>query len=195
MFPLRARVLTLCTAAALTALVSASPASASGTDAPERLDIGRYAGDWYQVAAVPQLFELQCKKNVRAQYAPTARGTVSVRNTCTTWWGSTSAIGGEAKPLDARATELNVSFVPAAGGGYRHTRDANYRIVGLASDYSWAAVTDSDLKSGFILSRTPRLDTAARDRAAASLQEAGVNPCTLLITRQDGGELRPKQLC
>ncbi|GAB2932241.1 lipocalin family protein [Streptomyces sp. NPDC059171] len=179
------------------ASTTGAAAAASGTvqDLPARVDLGRYAGTWYQIAAVPQLFEIQCAKNVRARYTPSADGTVGVRNTCTTWWGTTSSVSGAARPLDASGTRLNVSFQPRPGGGYVHSREANYVIAGLDETYTWAAVTNEDRTSGFLLSRTPAIDDAGLAAAAQSFVDAGVDPCTLRPTRQDGGAEHPAQLC
>ncbi|MEV7674627.1 lipocalin family protein [Streptomyces sp. NPDC007872] len=30
------------------------------------MDLERYTGTWYQIAAVPRLFEVQCAKNTKA---------------------------------------------------------------------------------------------------------------------------------
>ncbi|MFD9849331.1 lipocalin family protein [Streptomyces parvus] len=174
-----------------------SAAAVSGTvqDQPAEVDLGRYAGTWYQLAAVPQLFEIQCAKNVRAQYTPNADGTVGVRNTCTTWWGSTSAVNGAARPLDSSGTRLNVSFQPKPGGGYVHSEEANYVIAGLDESYTWAAVTNEDRTSGFLLSRTPTIDDADLAAAVQSFVEEGVDPCALRPTRQDGSAQHPTELC
>ncbi|MGW1428129.1 lipocalin family protein [Streptomyces sp. NPDC002431] len=69
---------------------------------PVPFDLGRYTGTWFQLAAVPQLFELQCAKNVKAVHGATGRGGVAVTNSCATWLGASSRITGEALPLDAR---------------------------------------------------------------------------------------------
>ncbi|MCT6782292.1 lipocalin family protein [Streptomyces sp. CS7] len=179
------------------ASATGSAATASGTaqGRPGKVDLGRYAGTWYQLAAVPQLFEIQCEKNVRAQYTPNADGTVGVRNTCTTWWGSTSAVDGAALPLDSSGTSLNVSFQPKPGGGYVHTQEANYVIAGLDESYTWAAVTNEDRTSGFLLSRTPTIGKAELAAAVQSFTEASVDPCALRPTRQDGDAQDPTQLC
>ncbi|MFC9268622.1 lipocalin family protein [Streptomyces zhihengii] len=188
----RAAVVLACAAVPLTGF--ATPATAAERTT-ETVDLTRYAGAWYQVAAVPQLFEIQCRKNVRALYTPQTDGTVGVRNTCTTWWGSTSAVNGAARPLDASGTRLNVSFIPRPGGGFVNGDDANYVIVGLASDYSWAAVTNDDRSAGFLLSRTPALDATDTAAAVEAFTDAGVDACDLRLTRQDGGRGHTGQLC
>jgi len=176
-------------------LAGGAGASAADSQQVSRVDLGRYAGTWHQIAAVPQLFEIQCKKNVRAQYTPQSDGSVGVRNSCTTWWGYTSEVNGAARPLDESSTRLNVSFAPRPGGGFVHGQDANYVVVGLAPDYSWAAVSNEERSAGFLLSRTPALGPEASAAAIEAFTDAGVDPCDLRLTRQDGGVARPASLC
>ncbi|MCI4042805.1 lipocalin family protein [Streptomyces sp. TRM75563] len=180
---------------AVSSVLTLAGAAAADAQQVSRVDLGRYAGTWYQIAAVPQLFQIQCKKNVRAQYTPQSDGSVDVRNTCTTWWGSASVVNGAARPLDESNTRLNVSFTPRPGGGFVHGSDANYVVVGLAPDYSWAAVINEERSAGFLLSRTPALGSEASAAAIEAFTDAGVDPCDLRLTRQDGGVARPDSLC
>ncbi|MFH9959421.1 lipocalin family protein [Streptomyces roseolus] len=173
------------TAVALTPTASADQTGA--VPAVASVDLDRYSGTWLQLAAVPQLFEIQCAKNVKAVYGPTARGTVAVTNSCTTWLGTTSRISGEALPLDASDARLNVSFLPWKGG-YRHGTEANYVVAGLGAAYEWALVTDEGRTSGFVLSRTPRLDPARTAEVLDAVRRAGLDPADFRATRQDGGD-------
>ncbi|MFD7071395.1 lipocalin family protein [Streptomyces sp. NPDC059913] len=99
----RVSAVLLTTALASLALV---PTATARPDGPPRaagtVGLGRYTGTWFQLAAVPQLFELQCAKNVKAVHGATGRGGVAVTNSCATWLGASSRITGEALPLDAR---------------------------------------------------------------------------------------------
>ncbi|MFE1248047.1 lipocalin family protein [Streptomyces sp. NPDC058766] len=174
--------------------LAAPVSSADEPPAVEQVDVNRYLGTWFQVAAIPQLFEIQCAKNVKADYSAAAVGTVGVRNTCTTWLNTTSSVTGEAKPLDASNARLNVSFLKIAGS-YLHSDDANYIVTGLDPAYRWAVVTDSDRKSGFVLSRTPALDGAQSDAVRRSIRAAGLDACDFRITRQDGGARKSGRLC
>ncbi|MCD0480843.1 lipocalin family protein [Streptacidiphilus sp. ASG 303] len=168
-------------------LTGAGPAAAAPAAEPKpvaSLDVQRYLGHWYQVAAVPALYEVQCLRNSAADYGATDRGTVAVRNSCTSLFGLTSTVKGDAKPLDATGARLNVSFV-RLGGTWTHTSTANYIVVGLDRDYRWAVVTDSARRSGFVLSRTPSLTAGQTGAARDALRAAGVDPCSLRTTAQD----------
>ncbi|WP_018654706.1 lipocalin family protein [Actinomadura flavalba] len=184
------RTMRAVTVGAVAAAATVAGAGAASAEAPvppvASVDVPRYLGTWYQVAAVPQWFEIQCVKNVTARYGLAANGSVAVENRCAAWFGATSAVQGEAKPLDATNARLNVSFV-RWDGAYVHQKTANYIVVGLDRDYGWATVTDAGRGSGFVLSRRPALSAEQTAAAQASLRGAGVDPCRLKVTAQDGG--------
>ncbi|MYT73459.1 hypothetical protein GTY60_27830 [Streptomyces sp. SID8367] len=159
-----------------------------------RVDVQRYLGQWYQVAAVPAVYEAQCHKNSKARYSLSATGTVSVKNSCSSYFGLTSSVRGDAKPLDATNARLNVSFL-GVNGHFAHGKDANYIVIGLDRDYQWAVVTDSERRSGFVLSRTPQLDAAQTEATRAALQAADVDPCSVKYTPQDGGNRTTARYC
>ncbi|WP_428951098.1 lipocalin family protein [Streptomyces sp. cg35] len=182
-----------------TAALAATPAMAATQDQSEpapvaSVDVARYTGKWYQVAAVPAPYEAQCLKNSTARYALTEAGTVSVKNSCTSYFGLTSSVKGDAKPLDTSGARLNVSFL-GLNGRYAHGQDANYIVVGLDTHYQWAVVTDSKRRSGFVLSRTPRLGAEQTHAAQTALRGAGVDPCTVAYTPQDGGNTTTSPFC
>ncbi|MFC1413507.1 lipocalin family protein [Streptacidiphilus sp. N1-12] len=154
----------------------------------KEVDVQRYLGSWFQIAAVPAWYELQCAKDAQAEYTLRSDGTVGVRNSCITWWGSDSRITGAARPLDEGNNRLNVSFRRAdAGEGYRHGGTANYVVIGVGPDYDWAVVTDDSRRSGFVLSRTPVLTDDQYDGAREALERSGLDAGQLRTTRQTGG--------
>ncbi|MFI7068991.1 lipocalin family protein [Micromonospora sp. WMMA1998] len=181
-------------AAATVTALGATPAQAATTSVdtgPLRpvadVDVTRYAGDWYQVAAIPQWFEIQCFKNVKARYDVQADGTVGVRNTCRTIVGTTSTVTGRARSENPPAdSALTVSFINL-GGRWIYLGGPNYVVIGLDPDYRWAVVGDPDRSSGFVLSREPSLDAAQLADVKATLTDNGYDLCDFRTTRQDGG--------
>jgi len=173
-----------------------APAAASGeVVGVPGLDVERYLGTWYQIAAIPAIFELQCRKDVTAEYTLVRDGVVGVRNECRTWLGRTSSVTGEAKVLNAPdSSELNVSFLKIKDR-YLHFGGANYVVVGLGAEYDWAVVGDPDRSSGFVLSRTPSLSDAQLDAARDALVGAGYDPCDLRLTPQSDGQRTRAPLC
>ncbi|MFE3819849.1 lipocalin family protein, partial [Nocardia tengchongensis] len=137
------------------------------------LDLGRYLGTWYQLAAVPQYFNLACARDTRADYTLDELGDVSVHNSCTTWQGSVNEIRGTATVTDpVTNAQLHVSFpgVPTQDARYG---PPNYIVTALGDDYTWALVTDPYRLSGFVLSRTTTLDDAQWHDVAAPSTPAG----------------------
>jgi apolipoprotein D and lipocalin family protein len=163
-------------AALATACTTPPPATVAS------VDLGRYAGRWYQTAANPQPFEAGLV-GITAEYGARPDGTVSVRNqgftgTCT---GPVNSITGVARVVDRTTNaKLAVTFdtVPA-------TRffPGEYWIVDLdAAGYRWAVVTDSQRDSLFVLSRTPRLDPAVDAGIRQRLTAAGFDLSRLTAT-------------
>ncbi|MEV0939514.1 lipocalin family protein [Micromonospora wenchangensis] len=151
------------------------------------VDVERYAGDWYQVAAIPAIFEIQCYKNVTARYDVQPDGTIGVRNACRTIVGTTSTVTGRARSENPPAdSALTVSFLKL-GGRWIYLGGPNYVVIGLDPDYRWAVVGDPDRSSGFVLSREPALTGAQTAAAKAVLTANGYDLCDFRTTRQDGG--------
>jgi apolipoprotein D and lipocalin family protein len=189
---LRVRMTVLAAAVALIGtLAVGAPAQAAAPDTgPLRpvsaVDTGRYLGTWYEIAAIPQLFEVQCAGDVVANYAAAENQTVEVRNSCRTWFGGTSSVTGRARVENRPANSvLTVSFLRIAGH-WLYFGGPNYVIIGLDPDYRWAVVGDPSRDSGFVLSRTPTLTGAELAAAKAALTSNGYDLCELKLTRQNG---------
>lgn len=193
---LAASVLSVVAVATL-ALGLATPASAA--TAPVRpvdqVDLNRYTGQWFQLAAIPAVFEAQCAKNVRAVYVKNADGTIGVTNTCATYLGIPSTVKGKARVENAPANSaLNVSFVNFFGKQI-YGKEANYLIFGLDPQYRWALVGSSDHKTGFVLSRTVTLSGADQLAIKRTIVANGFDLCSFEITKQDGGAQQRSTLC
>ncbi|WP_153343729.1 lipocalin family protein [Nocardia aurantia] len=160
-----------------------------------RLDLDRYLGTWYQLAAVPQYFNLVCARDTRAEYALKPDNDVAVRNTCTTWSGGANTIDGTARLNDPDTmAQFHVSF-PGVPTQERPDGPINYIVTALGEDYVWALVTDPSGASGFVLSRTPALDAAQWDRIHAAITAAGQDDCRYLVSPTTGGLPDPAPLC
>lgn len=158
------------------------------------VDLQRYLGDWNQVAAIPQIFQIQCARNSRATYTFVDASTIGVRNTCRTWLGFSSSVTGQAKVLDpATNAQLRVSFngIPNFGD----TSQPNYVITYVSPDYSTAIVGDPARRSGFVLSRTPDLQGITWSQIRDIVIERGYDPCAFRITPVAGGRQDRSKLC
>lgn len=178
----------------------AAPAGASPTPAAApapvaSLDLNRYVGTWYQVAAVPQYFNLVCARDTRAEYAALPNGDISVHNSCTTWSGPGNEIQGAARVVDpVTHAQLRVAF-PGVPTQESLDGPPNYIVTALGPDYSWALVTDPYRISGFVLSRTPALDADQWNQVVAAIVAAGEQPCLYLTSPVTGGRADITPLC
>ena len=119
------------------------------------VDVTRYMGMWYAVASIPTTFEKGCAQGTTAYYRLLPNGRVEVTNTCYDAAGKASRVVGRAWiPDPSESGKLKVSFVGLLG---LWLFPADYWILDLAADYSYAVVGHPEQKFGWILSRTPTL--------------------------------------
>lgn len=110
------------------------------------VDLSRYAGVWYEIAAFPQKFQKGCRCTT-AEYETTSKGYIKVTNKCQKP-DKFSKIEGKAFVVKGSGNaKLKVQFFWPFKG--------DYWIIELDSDYKWAVVGDQSRKYLWILSRTP----------------------------------------
>lgn len=126
------------------------------------LDVKKYLGRWYQIARNPLPFEpsnCACAQ----QTLDLVNAEVTVYNSCNVGGpkGSLIEIRGKAISQDPiNNSKFTVDFrLPQLG---------QYWIIGVATDYSWAVVTDPSERSLYILSKTPELDLQSYTEALKS---------------------------
>ncbi|MFC9872831.1 lipocalin family protein [Nocardia salmonicida] len=176
--------------------VTGSATAAAEPPAPvPRLELDRYLGEWRQLAAVPQPFNLNCARDTTATYTLDPAGNVGVFNRCGTWTGGVDEIRGTATVNDpVTNAQLHVSF-PGVPGQDGLRGDTNYIVTALGPDYSWALVTSPSRLSGFVLSRTPALDDATWQQIDEAIRIAGQDPCIYLTSPTTGGREGVAPLC
>ncbi|MBC3539063.1 lipocalin family protein [Rufibacter sediminis] len=145
------------------------------------VDLQRYAGKWYEIAAFPQRFEKGCHCTF-AEYTP-KEGYVEVRNTCRKGSpaGKEDGVVGKAFPVEgSHNAKLRVQFFWPFRG--------DYWILALADDYSHALVGTPDRDYLWILSRAPQLDSAIFARLSQKARELGFDTRRLVKTDQSCNE-------
>jgi apolipoprotein D and lipocalin family protein len=163
-------------ACALALTAGAALAEPAPVQTVAAVDLGRYAGKWYEIAAFPMFFQRQCLGDTTAEYARRSDGDLSVVNRCRTEGGFDEAT--------ARAW-------PVEGGGNARLKvqffwpfRADYWVIGLDADYRWAVVGNPERKYLWILSRTPRLPKEQLDAALACAGAQGFDLAKLRYTVQ-----------
>lgn len=148
------------------------------------VDLNRYAGDWYEIARLPNRFQKDCVANVSAHYAVRADGELDVLNQCDRADGRREEAAGRGRVADhASNAKLEVRFAPDWLGWLPFVW-ADYWIIELADDYSYAAVGEPSREYLWILSRTPQLPDALYESLLNRLTEQGFDTARLVKTRQ-----------
>jgi apolipoprotein D and lipocalin family protein len=189
---------------AFAALAQAAAAAAPSTpEAPgktpppvrtvERVDLSRYLGRWYEIAAIPQRFQKDCTGGTTAEYAPAEDGRLRVVNSCDTAKGR-KVTEGRAKVVEGSANaRLKVTFVKLLGWVWAFGGD--YWVIDLAADYRYAVVGHPGRGYGWILSRAPAVAPEDLRDIAARLTAQGYDTCRFLTTPQEGGLGERTALC
>lgn len=149
-----------------------------------KVELDRYLGDWYEVARFPNRFQKQCTGNVTARYEKRVDGDIDVINRCDIEGGKTDEAVGRGRVVDTVSNaRLKVRFAPDWLGWVPFVW-ANYWIIDLAKDYSYAAVGDSSRDYLWILSRTPAMDAKEYEAVVNRLTEQGFDTAKLVRTPQ-----------
>lgn len=159
--PLLVPVIGVRAAAVLTALATLpSTPSARVPAAAQVVDLGRYAGSWYEIARLPTPYERHCAGDVTATYHVDGAG-LRVINRCRRRNGSVAEVRGRARVADpiSRA-KLRVSFAPAFLRVLPWVW-SDYWILDVSPSYGMALVGTPDLKALWILAREPTIPDAS----------------------------------
>ena len=150
-------------AALLVSIGCSSGASTSSLTTVPSVDLKRYSGTWYELASYPQFFERGCS-NVKATYTP-KDGYIEVFNESIKK-NKPNSIKGKAFVVgNSGNAKLKVQFFWPFKG--------DYWIVDLASDYSWAIVSNPKRTTLWILSRKSVMDEKLYNLLVAGLVDKG----------------------
>lgn len=128
------------------------------------VDLGRYAGEWYEIESFANWFQRGCEGS-RAVYTPLPDGTIKVVNTCDRR-GKSASVEGIARVVPgSNNSKLKVRFFGPFEG--------DYWILDLDPNYRWAAVGSPNRRYLWILSRTPQIDPTLLGRIRARLAAQG----------------------
>lgn len=151
-------------------------AHAAPVKALDYVDLGRYAGTWYQIARNPVFFEAGCVCS-RQVLTPDSSGQIAVYNSCNYMkpTGELKEIRGYAEASDASSNaKLDVSFnIPRTN--WKIPWKGKYWVIAVDADYQWAVVTDPLRYSLYILARTPSMPD---DQYQDALRQASLQVST-----------------
>ena len=116
------------------------------------VELDKYLGKWYEIAAFPQSFERGCSHTV-AEYAKNKDGSIQVTNTCVK--------DGKIKVAKGKATVTDTKTNAKLAVQFQWPFTGKYWIIGLAHDYSYALVGHPNRKYLWILGRKSHMDSQA----------------------------------
>ncbi|MBK6335000.1 MAG: lipocalin family protein [Betaproteobacteria bacterium] len=149
----------------------------------DRVDLGRYVGKWYEIAAFPMFFQRRCVGDTTAEYAVRPDGALSVVNRCRTEQGFDEATG-KAWTVDGTGNaQLEVQFFWPFRG--------DYWVIGLADDYQWAVVGNPNRKYLWVLARSPRPGRGSLDAALRAASAQGYDLTQLRYTEHAAAPATP----
>ena len=137
------------------------------------LDLNRYLGEWYEIARFDHSFERGVEHS-KANYTQNADGTIKVVNSGIKDGKPKTAIG-KGKTTDTPGL-LRVSFF---GPFY-----ADYRVMLIDEDYTYALVGSGGADYIWLLSRTPGLSETAKSELLADAQRRGYDTDKLIWVEQ-----------
>jgi apolipoprotein D and lipocalin family protein len=157
--------------------------SAAGTDKPPlqtvpSVDLQKYMGTWYEIAAFPQRFQKGCHCS-KAEYTMTDKGYVKVVNSCRLESpdGKNKIANGKAFVVKGTGnSKLRVQFFWPFRG--------DYWILELPDDYSYVVVGAPNREYLWILARTPRIDESLYKEIVARCAEKAFDVTRLVLSDQ-----------
>jgi apolipoprotein D and lipocalin family protein len=172
---------------AIALATSDSLALAQSLRVVQPFDLDRYAGKWYEVARLPNKFQIRCSGDVVAHYAVRPDARVDVVNQCRESDGRIAEARGIARKagdgknsamLEVRFAPAFLSFLPSVWG--------DYWVIGLGSDYTWAVVGAPNREYLWILSRTPNISPSGYEQAVEIARGNGFDVSRLVRTSHRG---------
>jgi apolipoprotein D and lipocalin family protein len=148
----------------------------------DQVDLNRYMGKWYEIASFPQWFQKNCVAS-KATYSLRKDGKVDVLNECRdkTLNGKLRDAKGKAWVEDKKSNaKLKVRFFWPFSG--------DYWIIDLGKDYQYAVVGHPNRDYLWILSRSPRMDSAVYDGIIERLKKQHYDVSRLNKTLQPADE-------
>lgn len=144
------------------------------------LDKNRYAGEWHEIARLPNTFE----KNLvaaKATYGVNIDGTISVHNEGLKADGSRTSIKGTAKPADSgKPGQLLVRFDKFPANLF----EGDYWILAVNSSYTRALVGSPDKKFLWLLSKNSADVIGDFSSEIAKAQKAGFDADKLFANQK-----------
>lgn len=145
-----------------------------------QLDLQRYAGEWHEIARLPMRHEKDCIGDITATYTLRSDGSIGVRNACRVAGGEIKVSDGQARPVAGHPGRLQVRFAPS-WLSWLPMVWADYWVLAIADDYSWALIGEPDRQYLWVLARDPVMSRSLLDSITARANAMGYPLDELII--------------
>lgn len=172
-----------------TATLAIAPAtiihkSASKPTTVDSVDLGKYAGSWYEIGRLPMYFQRSCAGDVTATYiGKTDSSGIRVINRCIGKDGKDIIAEGLAKAADSSGSKLKVTFLPSWIRWLPIGR-ADYWVLARDPDYQTALVGTPDNKYLWLLARSPNISQQTYAKYRQIAQQQGYDLKAFSLTPQ-----------
>ena len=153
---------------------SAPPAGLAPVALARDVDLARFMGDWYVIAAIPTVFENDVYRPMDS-YRLEADGTVA-----TTFSFNAGAFDGPRRSYASRGFVIAGSGNAVWSQQYVWPFEADYRIAWLSADYRQVVVAREKRDHVWIMARTPTLPAADYERLVAFVAAQGYDASRLV---------------
>jgi apolipoprotein D and lipocalin family protein len=141
------------------------------------VDLKKYLGTWFEIAAFPQLFEKGCSCT-SATYGLNKDGSIIVKNRCIK--------NNKLKVTEGKAFVTDKGTNSKLAVQFFWPCKSKYWIIDLAKDYSYAVVGHPNRRFLWILSRRPTLDDQTYNQLVVRAANKGFDVRHLAKTEQIG---------
>jgi len=141
------------------------------------VDVDRYMGTWYEIASFPSSFQKGCSCSKADYQLSDDKSYVKVINSCIKKEKQGAVLGKAFVVEGSGNAKLKVRFF--------WPFKADYYIIALADDYSYAMVGHPNREYLWILSRSKVMDQNIFNQLKARAVELGFDTGKLLITTQN----------
>ena len=169
-------------AAALSACGSLSDSPSKPVSLVPNVDIPRFMGDWYVIAAIPTFLE-KGAHNAKDSYRLAPDGTIA-----TVYSHNVDGFTGPLKTYSSTGYVLDKKTNAVWGQQYIWPIKADYRISYLSSDYQHVVVTRDKRDYVWIMSRTPTISEAEYQRMVDVVAREGYDASKLQRVPQASGK-------
>jgi len=159
------RILLIILSLALTTLIGCQAAKPIYT--VPKVDLQRFMGDWYVIAAIPTFIEKESYNAVES-YRLDTDGTI-----LTTFRFNKGSLDGPLKEYTPRAFVKDTDSNAVWGMQFIWPIKAEYRIIYLTDDYSQTVIGRSKRDYVWIMARTPAIPEAEYQRIIDFIENQG----------------------